>query len=474
MQSKQRLVIVSNRAPADGLGAGGLAAALQDALTGREALWLGWSGEVHEDAASRPTRSTKFDELTVSLMDLTAAERDGYYLGYSNRTLWPALHYRLDLSDFEPEDLETYRAVNARFADRLAEIVRPDDLIWIHDYHLIPLAAELRRRGVRNPLGFFLHIPFPSPEIFRAIPGGDALVQDLLAFDLVGFQAQRDRANFERVALGRGAAHGADGRLSFKGRLTRARAYPIGIDAKAFRELAEVSPGQAVLAGDGVIPMIGVDRMDYSKGLPARMEAMGAFFEKHPEACGKLSLVQITPPSRGDLPAYAELRRELDEAAGNLMGRFASIDWTPVLYMARGVERETLAALYRQAKIGLVTPLRDGMNLVAKEYVAAQDPDDPGVLILSEFAGAAEQMGDALLVNPHHPEAVADAIKVALDMGLEERKRRHASLWAAVDNQDAAWWCDAFEADLANMRSEPGGLRGTLAAALGSFSATGS
>lgn len=455
MSLQNRLVIASNRAPAEGLGAGGLAAALQDALKGRDALWFGWSGEVDEDAATGSASTRRFGALTVALADLTEDERDGYYLGYSNRTLWPALHYRLDLSDFEPAHLQTYRAVNARFADQLAERVKPDDLVWVHDYHLIPLAAELRRRGLNNPIGFFLHIPFPPQEIFDAIPGGDALVEDLLSYDLVGFQANRDRSNFERVALSQGAAHGPDGRLSRSGRLCRARAYPIGINAHAFRTLAEESPSQAVLAGEGVTAMIGVDRMDYSKGLPARMEAVAACFEHHPEARGKLSLVQITPPSRGDVPAYAELRRELDEAAGHVIGRFATVDWSPVLYMARGLEREKLAALYRQAKIGLVTPLRDGMNLVAKEYVAAQDPDDPGVLILSEFAGAAEQLDEALRVNPHHPEAVAEAIAEALDMPLEERRRRHAALWRCVSEEDAAWWCARFEADLKSVRPEP-------------------
>lgn len=470
MTTSQRLVIVSNRAPADGLGAGGLAAALQDALTGREALWVGWSGETHADAGTRPNQTRSFDDLTVSLMDLTEAERDGYYLGYANATLWPALHYRLDLSHFEPAHLPVYRAVNARFADRLAELVRPDDLIWVHDYHLIPLAGELRQRGLRNPIGFFLHIPFPPREIFEAIPGADGLIDDMLRFDLLGFQANRDRANFERIALAHGAAHGPGGRLSRQGRLTRARAYPIGINAGAFRTLAEESPDQTVLAGDCVTAMIGVDRMDYSKGLPERMEAVGAFFETHPDARGKLSLVQITPPSREALPAYAELRRALDEAVGHVNGCYARVDWNPVLYMARGLERDTLAALYRQAKIGLVTPLRDGMNLVAKEYVAAQDPGDPGVLILSEFAGAAEQLSEALLVNPHHPAAVADAIATALDMPLEERKRRHAALWRAVSEEDAAWWCSKFETDLAAMRNGPPGARSRVAAALGAFS----
>ncbi|MEQ8406032.1 MAG: trehalose-6-phosphate synthase [Oceanicaulis sp.] len=471
MNSSPRLVIVSNRAPADGLGAGGLAAALQDALAEREALWMGWSGEIHEEARARSNRTATFADLTVSLMDLTPEERDGYYLGYSNLTLWPALHYRLDLSDFEPEHLDIYRAVNARFADRLEKELRPGDLIWVHDYHLIPLAAELRRRGLHNPIGFFLHIPFPPQELFDAIPGGDALVDDLLSYDLVGFQANRDRSNFERVSLAHGAAYGPNGRLSKDGRLCRARAYPIGINAAAFRRLAEDSPSPSVLAGEGVTAMIGVDRMDYSKGLPERMEAVEAFFEDNPDARGKLSLVQITPPSRGDLPAYAELRRALDEAAGHLMGCFATVDWTPLLYMARGLERDTLAALYRQAKIGLVTPLRDGMNLVAKEYIAAQDPDDPGVLILSEFAGAAEQLGEALLVNPHHPEAVAEAIAEALAMPLDERRRRHAALWRSVSEEDAAWWCNRFEADLKSVKTEPGS--GRVAAALGSFSTAG-
>ncbi|MFW6412765.1 MAG: alpha,alpha-trehalose-phosphate synthase (UDP-forming) [Oceanicaulis sp.] len=473
MHSSQRLIIVSNRAPADGLGAGGLAAALSDALIGREAVWFGWSGEIHDDAAARPNRTRSFGDLNVTLMDLTEAERDGYYLGYSNRTLWPALHYRLDLSQFEQDDLATYRAVNARFADRLAEEIRPGDLVWVHDYHLIPLAEELRKRGLRNPIGFFLHIPFPPGEIFGAIPGADALVSGLQAYDLVGFQSDRDRANFERLCLSRGAVHTPDGRLAAKGRLTRARAYPIGIDAKAFRTLAERAEPARALAAEGVKAMIGVDRMDYSKGLPERMAGIGAFFDAHPEACGTVSLVQITPTSRADLPAYADLRRELDEAVGHVNGRHGRVDWTPVHYLARGLERDQLAGLFRRAAIGLVTPLRDGMNLVAKEYVAAQDPEDPGVLILSEFAGAAEQMPDALLVNPHDSETMSDAIWQALNMPLDERKRRHAALWDVVDQFDAAWWSRRFESDLKGFETTERAERGRVAAALSAFAGAG-
>ncbi|MFW5661027.1 MAG: alpha,alpha-trehalose-phosphate synthase (UDP-forming) [Oceanicaulis sp.] len=471
MHSSQRLVIVSNRAPADGLGAGGLAAALSDALTGREALWMGWSGETSEDAAARPSETRSFGDLTVSLMDLTEDERDRYYLGYSNRTLWPALHYRLDLSDFDPEDLKVYSSVNARFADRLAETVEPGDLIWVHDYHLIPLAAELRKRGLRNPIGFFLHIPFPPGEIFGAIPGADDLVAGLCAYDVVGFQSDRDRSNFERLALDRGGAHTPDGRIAMNGRLCRARAYPIGIDAQAFRTLAENGAAPA-LGADGVKTLIGVDRMDYSKGLPERMEGVDAFFDSRPEARGQVSLVQITPTSRADLPAYADLRRALDEAVGHVNGKYGEVDWTPVHYIARGVPREDLAALYRQAAIGLVTPLRDGMNLVAKEYVAAQDPEDPGVLILSEFAGAAEQMSEALHVNPHDPDSIADAIETALGMDLAERKSRHAALWAVIDAQDARWWCRRFETDLKGYDQSAATERGRVAAALTRFAAS--
>ena len=459
-------MIVSNRAPAEGLGAGGLAAALTDALTGRRALWLGWSGETRSDAADRPTQENRFDDLTIALIDLTPEEQERYYLGYSNRTLWPALHYRLDLSGFDPEDLEAYRAVNGRFADRLAALIDPGDRIWVHDYHLIPLASELRARGLRNPIGFFLHIPFPPGEIFHAIPGADALIEALHAYDVVGFQSERDRANFVRLSLQTGSAQTPAGLLSRNGRVTRAGAYPIGIDARAFRALAEAARSDARLTREGVRTLIGVDRMDYSKGLPERMAGIAAYLAAHPEAAGKVSLVQITPPSRADLAAYAELRRELDEAVGHVNGLYGRIDWTPVHYVARGAPRERLAGMFRQADVGLVTPLRDGMNLVAKEYVAAQDPADPGVLILSEFAGAAEQMAEALKVNPHDPDTVADAIHEALSMGLAERRERHAALFETIDRQDAAWWCARFEADLTAARS---GAADHTAAALGAF-----
>ena len=451
MAKGPRLVIVSNRVPADTGQPGGLAVALKDALEGRESLWFGWSGE---KSGSSELKTRVSGSTTYCLRDLTESEHRGYYEGYSNQTLWPSFHYRLDLSQYHEGDFETYCAVNRKFAESISGIIRPDDLIWIHDYHLIPLARELRNLGVKNRIGFFLHIPFPPPEIFRAVPQREILAGGLMACDLVGFQSNRDRVNFERyICEHEGGIWMPDGRVGTMGDMVRAKSFPIGIDAESFTHTAQTEDAfdgitNLVARQAGRTLVLGVDRMDYSKGLPERMNAIEQFCERYEAYHRRTVFLQIAPVSRENVEAYAQLRDQLETLVGRVNGRFATLDWSPVHYMAQPVPRDELAALMRVCKVGLVTPLRDGMNLVAKEYVAAQNPADPGVLVLSEFAGASEQLDGALAINPHDPRQQAEAVREALEMRLEERRERHASMLATIKSCDAAWWCASFLREL--------------------------
>lgn len=444
-----RLVIISNRVPHSATSPGGLAVAMKDALEGRDSLWFGWSGETSAEDPGE-ARSSQSGRTRFLVTDLREADYAGYYEGFSNRMLWPAFHYRLDLSRYSEDDYAAYRRVNALFARRLQPHLQSSDTIWIHDYHLLPLAGELRALGVRNRIGFFSHIPFPSPEIFHAIPHHDDLIEGLASANLVGFQSARDRANFERyLCQYAGGFWRADGRVCLNDKIISARSFPIGIDAADFRRMA-LAPDVAEIAGrlrrsaQGRRIMLGVDRMDYSKGLPERIEAIDVLFRMRPELAGTCELVQVAPVSRGGVPAYAQLRERLETAVGHVNGVYSTLDWTPIRFVANAVPRNEIAAMMRTASLALVTPLRDGMNLVAKEYVAAQDPDDPGVLILSEFAGAAEQLNGALVINPHNPADQAEAIHRALSMPREERVERHQTNIETLRAFDAKWWSTAF------------------------------
>jgi trehalose 6-phosphate synthase len=450
-----RLVIASNRTATPGAPrAGGLAVALADALAERGGgVWFGWSGEI-SDRAQRGVRLVTEGGVDFALADLTDAEHDAYYLGYANRALWPVFHYRVDLAQFDEAAFAGYEDVNRRFGRLLAGLARPGDTVWLHDYHFLLMGQEMRVSGWEGPMGFFLHIPFPAPEVFLALPQHARLARGLSAFDLVGFQTDRDTANFRRYLTEHCGAEALDERrLRVFDRVVETRTFSIGIDAG---EMAAMATGpRAREAATRVGRMIesralviGVDRMDYSKGLPQRMEAFGRMLDEHPEMHGSVSFLQIAPPSRESVDAYQALREELDRLAGRINAEIADLGWQPIRYLARGYDRETLAGLFRLARVGLVTPLYDGMNLVAKEYVAAQDPEDPGVLVLSEFAGAAEQLKAALLVNPHDLAGMADAIHRALHMPLDERRERWRALDAAVRDQDIAWWRRGFLAAL--------------------------
>ncbi len=450
-----RLIIASNRTASPGEPkVGGLAVALWEALAERGGgVWFGWSGETLE----RETRGVRlFAEGNVdfALADLTKAEYEGYYLGYANRALWPVFHYRVDLAHFDDQEFAIYEDVNRRFGRLLAQVARADDTVWAHDYHFLLLGQEMRQSGWDGPMGFFLHIPFPAPEIFTSLPQHQRLARALCAFDLVGFQTDRDSANFQRYLRDFcDAKISAGGRIEVFGRTLTAKAFPIGIDAddiatQAEGEEAKDAAGRLGRIIDNRALVFGVDRMDYSKGLPQRMEAFGRMLDEHEDLHGQVSFLQIAPPSREDVDAYQDLREQLDRLTGRINGDHADLDWVPIRYLARGYPRGALAGLYRLARVGLVTPLYDGMNLVAKEFVAAQTAEDPGALVLSEFAGAADQLDAALLVNPHDISATADAIHRALVMSLEERIERWTSLDRAVRAHDIAWWRRSFLAEL--------------------------
>src|SRR5262245_60998256 len=441
-----RLVVVSNRVGdlSNGSQSGGLAVAVGEALKANGGLWFGWSGRVSETPG--PPHERRFDcGVTTATVDFTPDEHQLYYLGFANRCLWPLFHYRLDLIQISEEEKDAYFATNDRIAEVLNRLIQSDDRIWIHDYHLIPLAAALRKRKATGPIGFFLHIPFPPPEVFTAVPHHERLARCLFACNVLGFQTHRDRQNFARyVTEVLGGQTLSDNRLQAFGQTVIADVFPIGIDAGNFARAAREGAARMDELVDRQKVIIGVDRLDYTKGLPQRIEAFEALLSRNHNLHGKVTMLQIAPPTRDGVKAYADIRAELESAAGRVNGRFGDFDWTPVRYVHRSYPAARLATVYRYARVGLVTPLRDGMNLVAKEYVAAQDPEDPGVLVLSHFAGAAEQLKDALLVNPYGSGNVAAAIERGLEMGLEERRARHRALLRNVVRENVDWWQSRF------------------------------
>jgi len=454
--SARRLVVVSNRVPMPterGPRAGGLAVALADAL-GPGSVWFGWSGRRTARAGTMAANVAEAGGITYATIDLSEGEYQRFYAGFSNRVLWPLLHFRLGLMHYRSEDYHAYRAVNRRFAETLAPLLRPDDLVWVHDYHLFPLGEELRARGVTNRIGFFLHTPFVPPEILRALPRAEQILAGLCAYDVVGFHTEEFRAGFLRsVHEILGLTPDAGGGVTMGGRRAQTLVDPIGIDAEGFAALAEqswrgseVRRLRASLAGR--VLAIGVDRLDYSKGLLQRLEGFGRLLAHHPEHHQRVSFLQVAARSREDVSEYQDLRIELDRIVGDTIGQYSEFDWVPLRYMTRPLRRGTLAGFYRVAQMGVVTPLRDGMNLVAKEYVAAQDPRDPGVLILSRFAGAAAEMQEALIVNPFDPDEIADAMHTALTMRLEERQARHRALAAHVWDVTARKFSERFLAAL--------------------------
>ncbi|MDN7458512.1 alpha,alpha-trehalose-phosphate synthase (UDP-forming) [Burkholderia cenocepacia] len=456
-----RLIIVSNRVAPISEGepaAGGLAIGVYDALKETGGMWFGWSGEVVASGAPQPQiRIEERGPVTFATVGLSRRDYDQYYRGFSNATLWPAFHYRADLIQYDRHEFDGYRRVNVWLAQQLVPLLQDDDVIWVHDYHLIPFARALRDAGVKNRIGFFLHIPFPAAQVLVNVPPHRELVESLCAFDLLGFQTEPDLRAFcdyvEFEADGDVERDGHAVHVRAFGQTLRAAAYPIGVYPDEIASLAQAGEhGKAVrtlatsLRGRQLI--MSVDRLDYSKGLVERFRAFEKLLEHQASIRNRVSFLQIAPSTRADLRAYQDIRLQLEAESGRINGRYAELDWAPILYIHRQYDRQVLAALYRLARVGFVTPLRDGMNLVAKEYVSAQNPDDPGVLVLSRFAGAARELTGALIVNPIDIDGMADALSQALTMPLAERRARYADMIAQLRENNVSVWRDNFLRDL--------------------------
>jgi len=447
-----RLVAVSNRisVPRRGAVPGGLAVGLLAAMRARRGMWFGWDGDTVETASAEPSIVRK-DGVTFASIDFDKSEYEDFYLGFCNGTLWPLFHYFVDGFRYKDVQYDAYQRMNQRYARLLAPMLEPNDLVWVHDYHLIPLAQKLREAGATQPMGLFLHIPFPHFEVLRALPVYAELLQSMLAYDVLGFQTEPDRDAFRSAVA---AVWGAqtltsDQTVTLGGRRVITGVFPIGVDVDAIQREAIESQssdaGKRMIAGLlGRRLMIGVDRLDYSKGLVERFKAYERFLETHPENQNRVTFLQIAPLSRTDVRAYSEIRRELEQTTGRTNGRFADTDWTPIRYLNKNFAHDILMGFLRNALIGIATPLRDGMNLVAKEFVAAQDSSDPGVLVLSTLAGAAHELDGAVLVNPYDTRGMAHAIQQAFNMPLAERRERHQSMIATLRKNCIHTWYTRF------------------------------
>ncbi|MBV8538599.1 MAG: trehalose-6-phosphate synthase [Alphaproteobacteria bacterium] len=449
----ERLVIVSNRVPL--VAAADDAQALGVAGADERVLWFGWSGRLSEKCTpyAMPAHSVGRSVNFVGV-DLSTAHYEGHLNGFANGTLWPLFHDLPDRVRFHAEDLAFYRAVNAEFAKHLSPLLRGDDRIWIHDYHLIPLAGLLRQAGVKNAIGLFLHVPFPSPRGFLAWPWHKKFVSDFAAYDLIGFQTRRDARNFDDFM------RAASGRFCTGSRAAGPRAipatgvFPVGVHtrlhmASAASEETATRMRRLEQAVHGRQTVISVDRLDYTKGLLERLRAYEDLLDQAHEYRGASTLVQVTLPSRPLVPGYLELRMEQQALVERINARHLTRGWMPVLDIFAKLPQSSLAALYRLGHVGLATPLRDGVNLTAKEYVAAQDPADPGALVLSRHAGAGELLTEAILVDPGDPRQMTQALRVALAMPLAERQDRWRRMIVKLLHHDAVQWHQGYVAALA-------------------------
>ncbi|NIP43510.1 MAG: trehalose-6-phosphate synthase [candidate division Zixibacteria bacterium] len=464
-RSKRRLLVVSNRLPicikSDGgrmeiqPGSGGLVTALAPIIRNTGGVWIGWPGCELTPEVDRLIRNYNIEHLfNLQAINISEEEVENYYRGFSNEAVWPLFHDLLGQCKFEGEHWEYYRNVNRRFAEKILEIAEPGDLIWIHDYHLIMVAHYLRQMNVQHPLAFFLHTPFPNYDLLRRLPWKDHIIGGLLDYDLIGFQTRRDRRNFCRCAkelipsLDIKAFY-RHSNVHYGRREIKVGNFPISID---FSEFSDGARAEEVEKEANYLKqkcqskslVLGVDRLDYTKGIPERFLAYERALEKYPELRGNICLLQLAVPSRSHLSAYQDIRETLEWMVGRINGRFSEFGWQAIQYIYRSVSRTELLGFYRACDIGLLTPLRDGMNLVAKEFCAST-VDNNGVLILSEFAGASEQLSKgAIMVNPYNREETADAIYQAYNMDLAERARRMNILRSEVKRNDIFRWVEWF------------------------------
>ena len=457
------LVVVSNRVTRGNANepiTGGLAAALLPVVENSGAIWVGSSGRVRDGAQKEPFAEIEaLGAGALAMLDLPAAHYGGYYEGFANSALWPALHSRADLISASQEDYLSYREVNAFMARALLRFRKPEAAFWIQDYHFLALGAELRELGVTQPLGFFLHTPWPARDVIEGVPHHRELIEAMLAYDLIGFQTSDDCENFLGCLSAFLGLEVEDGNVTSRHGKSRIAVFPIGIDPEKFARQAakasshpDVSRLRRSLNGEKLA--IGVDRLDYSKGLVNRVNAFDRMWTMQPQLARTASLLQIAIPSRGAIEAYGNLQSELAKLVSDVNGRHGEVDWTPIRYLNKGFSQTVLAGLYRTAQVGVVTPLHDGMNLVAKEYVAAQNPADPGVLVLSKFAGAANELDTALLVNPHDIDGMARTIALALSMPLLERSMRWEAMMAKLRCHTIQQWFEEFVEALQQSRKD--------------------
>jgi trehalose 6-phosphate synthase/phosphatase len=450
-----RLLVVSNRAPIEVThGAerrvrrtvGGLASALDDAIRRRSGSWIAWTGV--SDVIQPAETGLDYPITSVPLSD---REVEHYYAGFSNQVLWPLCHMFLDRCRFKPQYWQAYRSANAQFARSVREVAHPGDLVWINDFHLCLVPGMLRSERADLALGVFWHTPFPPAAIFGVLAWREEVLRGLLGADVIGLQTEPDVRNFLDCARQHVGCEvdEARARVRIEGREVRIVALPVGIDAPTFERravdddvLEQRDQLRAAIGAEAVL--LGVDRLDYTKGILERLRGYELFLERHPRWRRRCSLVQVTVPSRDRVSDYRDMKRSIDEIVGRIMGRFTQAGRSPIIYLYRGIEQHRLTAYYAAADIALVTPLRDGMNLVAKEFVACHAARGEGTLVLSEFAGAARDLQDAVLVNPYDPEDIATAIETAVGMPFDERERRMRSLAARVRAHDIHWWTDAF------------------------------
>ncbi len=465
-QEAMRLVVVSNRLPIvlqkDGEklsvkpGVGGLVTALAPVLKNRGGLWIGWSGAEDDVNLDQLLGSySKGAGYGLHPVFMTEEEVSGFYYGFANEIIWPLFHDFQSRCNFQPSYWNSYLNVNLKFSEAVGRVSRENDYIWVHDYHLMHVAFMLRNMGFTRSVGFFLHIPFPAPDSFLTLPWRDKTIMALLEYDLVGFHTLRDRRNFiecvqtllpEAKVSGRGKVV----TVQWRGRTIRVGSFPISIDFNSFASISssrDVNDRSAAFrkALNNRKMILGVDRLDYTKGIPQRLEAIRQVFITHPELQEKISLVQVVVPSREEVPQYQQLKTQIERLVGEINGQFTRPGWVPIHYLYRSLDRKELVAYYRAADMALVTPLRDGMNLVAKEYCASNTAEN-GVLFLSEFAGAATQLqkNGAVLVNPYDVEGVAKAIYRGYHMDRRDRHERMHKMRDSIRRNNIFWWVDSF------------------------------